>query len=94
MGMTTVQLATFSAAKIISVVELGCIGTGLNFLFFKSKTCKTHTHQHYHQNTALGQDQNLAVLSLSPAKYASISLDLMRRAILKFDLAFNSTTGK
>lgn len=56
MGMTTVHLATFSVAEIISGAELGCIGTGLNFLFFKSKTCRTHTQRHYHQNTTLGQD--------------------------------------
>lgn len=32
MGMATVQLITFSVAEIINVAELGCIGTGLNFL--------------------------------------------------------------
>lgn len=56
MGMTTVHLATFSVAEIITVAELGRIGTGLNFLFFKSKTCRTHSQRHYHQNTTLGQD--------------------------------------
>lgn len=94
MGMTTVQLATFSVAEIISVAELWCIETGLNLLFFKRKTCKTHTHRHSQQNTALGQDWNIAALSLSAATYASISLDLMWRAMLKFDLEFNSTTEK
>lgn len=80
MGVTTVQLITFSVAEIINVAELGCTGTGLNFLFFKSKV---HTHRLYHQNTALGQVSNLAFLCLS----ANIFLDLMWRAMLKFDLA-------
>lgn len=76
MGKTTVQLATFSVAEITSVAELGCIGTGLNFLFFKSKTCQAHTHRLY-TRTQLLDKTNLAVFSLSAAPYASICLDLM-----------------
>lgn len=64
MGKITVQLATFSVAEITTVAELGCIGTGLNFLFFKSKTCQAHTHRHYHQTTALGQDKSCSFLSI------------------------------